>query len=88
VKVGFEPSGSITQLAQTINYEQLLSIVQTCFLQPKPLLEEIILDIEHAIHATFPFIRQLNLSIQKKNPPLGAKVDSSEVSLVREYKQS
>lgn len=68
-------------LNDTLNYETLLSIIQEEIKLPELLLEtvanRIVLKAKHA----FPSATGMTIHIQKKNPPLKAKVDSSSVKL-------
>jgi hypothetical protein len=41
--------------------------------------------MELALLTAFPDIKYLNISIRKKNPPLGGLIDSSMVGLEKKY---
>lgn len=84
-KLGLNANDHINNLSDTVNYEQMLLIIQNSFQQPRSLLEEIIQDIEEAMQLNFPSMKSLYLSIRKRQPPMTAKVASSEVSLEKKY---
>ncbi len=75
----------VDSMDQTLNYERLLQIIQEAFAVPRPLLEELVWDIEQQVAAEFPLLRYFFLSIKKMNPPLGADVECSEVSVEKHY---
>lgn len=75
----------VERLDQTIDYEIVLQIIKREFEKPTPLLEELAYRIEQALLAHYPAMRYFYLSIQKRNPPLGSEVDSSEVSVEKHY---
>lgn len=75
----------VDRLDQTVDYEVMLQIIKSEFAKPTPLLEELAHRIEQAILIKYPAMRYFFLSIQKRNPPLGSEVYSSEVSVERRY---
>lgn len=75
----------VQSLHQTLDYEQMLHIIREEFATPRPLLEELIWDIEQNVLARFPSLRYFYLSVKKMNPPLGAEVECSEVSVEKHY---
>lgn len=78
----------VTSLQQTLDYEQMLHIIRREFAITRPLLEELLWDIEQKIRAAFPQLRYLFISVRKMNPPLGADLDCSEVSVEKHYPAS
>ncbi len=68
-----------------IDYADLLTIVQENFSRRMDYLESIIADIETDVIKKFEECDYLFISIQKKNPPLPAVVESSEVILEKDY---
>jgi dihydroneopterin aldolase len=72
-------------LENTINYEELFQVIKLNFEKTKPLLEEVVHMIVSEVEAKFPFLSYLFISIQKKNPPLGQDIESSEVSFEKNF---
>ena len=68
-----------------IDYADLLRIAQENFSRRMDYLETLIAEIEKDILAEITPCDYLYISIKKKNPPLNAAVDSSEVILEKEY---
>ena len=62
--------GTVTSIDDTINYAALYSIVKTEMNQPRDLLETIAQSIASKIHQTFPSVREMEICITKKNPPI------------------
>lgn len=73
-------------LDDSIDYAQVLQIIQQRFQQPTLLLETLLQDIETLLHQRFqPHMQHIVLSIAKQHPPLPAAVASSEVVLEKDY---
>jgi len=68
-----------------MDYVELKNSVQVAFSEPKEYLEEIQLIIETRLRARWPELNYLMISIKKMNPPMDARVESSEVILERSY---
>lgn len=68
-----------------IDYADLLRITKENFSQRMDYLETLIAEIEKDILNNIKPCDYLYISIQKKNPPLGAAVESSEVILEKNY---
>jgi dihydroneopterin aldolase len=83
-KVGIEYK-KVDNLNETVDYERILHIIQYRCEKPTPLLEELVYLIEQDVLKECPSMKSFYLSIQKMNPPLGANVKSSEVSIERTY---
>jgi len=79
VKVGVQDETAF------IDYADLLNIVKENFSKRMDYLETLIAEIEKDIQQKIQPCNYLYISIQKKNPPLGARVESSEVILEKEY---
>lgn len=60
----------ITSLEETINYEKLYDIVKKEMSQPRDLLEIISQSIAEKIQQLFPSIKEIEITIEKKNPPI------------------
>ena len=79
VKVGAKDESAF------IDYADLLRIVKENFSRRMDYLETLITEIEKDVRANIKPCDYLYISIQKKNPPLDAVVESSEVILEKEY---
>lgn len=70
VSTSFHEEGSITNLKQTINYVGIAAIIKKNFEQPVALLETLAQQIIAEIKAAEPRIIQINITIEKVNPPI------------------
>jgi dihydroneopterin aldolase len=52
---------------------------------PQPLLEQVVYAITDAIKLKYPEIQKSTVSLRKMNPPMGASVHNSVVSLEKNY---
>ena len=60
----------IDSIKQTVNYASLYEIVKAEMNQPRELLETITQSIAEKIHMTFPIVKEIEIRIEKKNPPI------------------
>ncbi|HAD33977.1 MAG TPA: hypothetical protein DCF44_05700 [Chitinophagaceae bacterium] len=75
----------VKTLNDTIDYARILEICKGIFQNPHPLSETLLFEMELALLNAFPDSKYLNISIRKKNPPLGGSIDSSMVRLEKKY---
>ena len=88
IKIQTEFTSSIDDddLAKTVDYEQLYSILRFEMDVPSKLLEHVAGRILHAVYQQFPFIQRLEIGIAKQNPPIGGICKESRITLVKEFK--
>ncbi len=60
----------IINIDQTINYQNLFEIVEKRMNVATELLETLVTLISNDIETAFPYIRHIEISITKKNPPI------------------
>jgi len=60
----------IINIDQTINYQNLFEIVERRMNVATELLETLVTFISNDIETAFPFIKHIEVSITKKNPPI------------------
>jgi dihydroneopterin aldolase len=70
----------ITNINQTINYQNLFEIVERRMNVATELLETLVTLISDDIATAFPFIKNIEISITKKNPPISKFNGSVAVS--------
>jgi 7,8-dihydroneopterin aldolase/epimerase/oxygenase len=68
-----------------IDYALILQCVQAVFNERENYLETLILKMETTIKKEMMEIDYIYISIKKQHPPLGARVQSSEVILEKNY---
>jgi len=75
----------ITDLGQTINYATLFEIVNGIMQRPVDLLETLVQSIAQTVHEQFPQIKEVNVSVEKLNPPIDNFTGSTEVRYSVEF---
>ena len=68
-------------VADTLNYAQLLDIVKREMACPSNLLEHVVGRIGNAIFKEFPQAASVDLTLTKLNPPMGADSAGAGVSV-------
>lgn len=85
VTVNFIATGTITSLADTVNYVELHRIIKDVFHNPVRLLETLALEICDRLHQYDGRIKKVDIRINKLNPPIQNFTGTAGVSLSREY---
>lgn len=75
----------VDDLADTVNYEGLFTVVEAVMAVPQPLLEQVVTDISEAVRKKYPQVQKTVVTLRKLNPPMGAEMRNSMVSLEKEY---
>lgn len=84
--VSFMPtSGTITGLADTIDYTKLYELVKKEMNHPRHLLETLAMEICERIHLSFPGITRIEISISKLQVPIVSFRGYTAVSFVKDY---
>lgn len=77
----FTPAGFDDELVQTVNYEDLNSIIRMEMKNTQKLLETVLNNIISKVMERYPFIEKVDVSIKKLNPPMPGQVGHSFVKL-------
>ncbi len=75
----------VDELSDTVNYQDIFTIVKAVMAVPQPLLEQVVAGISHTIRERYPRVKKTVVTLRKMNPPMGAEVRNSLVSLEKEY---
>ncbi|WP_291911230.1 dihydroneopterin aldolase [Chitinophaga sp. CB10] len=75
----------VDDLSETVNYQGLYETAKAIMAVPKPLLEEVVYAITDALKARYPNITHSYVALRKMNPPMGAPIRNSMVSLEKDY---
>ena len=75
----------ITSIHDTINYVDIYNIIRERMSVPTPLLETVVMEIGNEIHAEFPQIRSINISIKKMFPPIEGIAGAAGVNWQKQY---
>jgi dihydroneopterin aldolase len=68
-------------IIDTVSYLEVYQLVKTEMQIPSNLLENVARRIADAVQKTFPQISNLEIEIQKLNPPLGGEIGSASVKI-------
>lgn len=69
------------EIAYTVNYEQLYTMVDAEMRHTRKLLETVVQGIIDRAKAGYPFAEIIKASITKQNPPLGGDVAASFIEI-------
>jgi len=67
------------QIDLTVNYESIYAICNKIMQLKYKLLESVAYDIAYKVKTDFPIVSNVKVTLAKLNPPVGGKVDKSEV---------
>ncbi|MGA9651975.1 dihydroneopterin aldolase [Pedobacter sp.] len=77
----FSPIGFDDELGQTVNYEDLNSIILEEMKITQKLLETVLKNIISKVIKLYPFVEKIDVSIKKLNPPMPGQIGHSFVKL-------
>jgi dihydroneopterin aldolase len=75
----------IVSIEETVNYAILYEIIKEEMKQPRELLETITQSISEKIHQAFPQVKEIEITIEKKHPPIIGFSGSVAVSFKKEF---
>ena len=70
-------------LADTVDYSRVYAIVARHMAEPRNLLEAVAGGIADSLEEEFPAIESLEVSVSKKNPPVGGECEWARVTARR-----
>lgn len=76
----------ITDIGETVNYATLFNLLKTEMQKPRELLETLVMEITELIHAAFPQIIKVEISVDKLHPPIAGFNGSVGVKYSKEYR--
>ena len=77
----FSHAMATDQLSDTVNYAEVYALVRQEMLVPSQLLEHVAGRIGKRLLNAYPQTRELQVDIDKLNPPFGADCDAAGVSI-------
>lgn len=77
----FTPAGFDDELAQTVNYEDLNSIIRLEMKNTQKLLETVLNNIIIKVMERYPFVEKIDVSMKKLNPSMPGQIGHSFVKL-------
>ncbi|RFS20579.1 dihydroneopterin aldolase [Chitinophaga silvatica] len=85
IAVRIPDTREIDDLADTVNYQGIYEVASEIMAIPKPLLEEVVYAITTQLKERYPAIQHSLVTLRKMNPPMGASIRNSLVSLEKTY---
>jgi len=79
------PAGTITGLEETVNYVSLYELLKTEMQRPRELLETFAMEVTERIHASFPLLKRIMISVTKLHAPIPAFTGTVGVQYAKEY---
>lgn len=84
LKVDYSKAGETDAVDDTVSYADVFNVVKKEMNISSKLLEHVVYRITKTLFATFPQIEQVDINLDKTNPPMGADIDTAGVHLVCE----
>jgi 7,8-dihydroneopterin aldolase/epimerase/oxygenase len=86
LSVSFQPlSGTITSIADTVNYSSLYTLLKSEMQKPRHLLETLVMELAEVIHVSFPQIKKIEISITKLHVPISKFAGTAGVRYEKDY---
>lgn len=82
VDYDFTAAMETDELTGTVSYADLFALIKEEMVIPSKLLEHVAGRIGRRIFAEFPAIQQIQLTVNKVNPPMGADCEGAGVEVV------
>lgn len=81
IKVDLQKAARTDKLEDTISYADVYNVLSEEMAIPSNLLENVCLRIIERLAASFASIEEIEIRLAKKNPPIGADLDSAGVEM-------
>jgi dihydroneopterin aldolase len=82
LKVDFSKAAESDELEGTVSYADVFEAVKSEMDIPSKLLEHVAMRISRRLLNDFPLIEVVEIKLEKRNPPMGADIDSAGVEMV------
>jgi dihydroneopterin aldolase len=81
LKVDFSAAAESDDLDGTVSYADVFEAVKSEMEVPSKLLEHVALRIARCLLTDFPLIEEVKIKLEKRNPPMGADIESAGVEM-------
>lgn len=81
LKVDITKASQTDEVEDTVNYAEVHNVVKTEMAIPSKLLEHVGGRIVQKLFGKFPSIKEVELRLSKRNPPMGADIDAAGIEL-------
>lgn len=81
LKVDISKAAQTDEVADTVNYAEVHQVIMAEMAVPSKLLEHVGERIIEKLFQQFPALEEIELHLSKRNPPMGADVESAGIEL-------
>ncbi|MFG6410953.1 MAG: dihydroneopterin aldolase [Bacteroides acidifaciens] len=81
LKVDINKAAQTDEVADTVNYAEVHQVIMAEMAVPSKLLEPVGGRIIEKLFQQFPALEEIELHLSKRNPPMGADVESAGIEL-------
>lgn len=81
LKVDISQAIRTDEVTDTVSYADVHEVVKAAMTIPSKLLEHICGQIVQKLFAEFPSIEEIEINLSKRNPPMGADIDTAGIEL-------
>lgn len=81
LKVDINKAAQTDEVADTVNYAEVHQVIMAEMAVPSKLLEHVGGRIIEKLFQQFPVLEEIELHLSKRNPPMGADVESAGIEL-------
>lgn len=81
LKVDYSKAGETDSVEDTVSYADVFSIVKEVMSTPSKLLEHVVYRICEALFERFKQVEEIEIHLDKNNPPMGADIETAGVYL-------
>jgi dihydroneopterin aldolase len=86
LSVTYQPlQGTVTGIADTVNYSSLYALLKKEMQKPRHLLETFLMEMAEMIHISFPRIKTIEIAITKLHVPVAKFTGTAGVRYQQEY---
>ncbi|MBB4036670.1 dihydroneopterin aldolase [Dysgonomonas hofstadii] len=82
IETDLSKAATSDELTDTVSYAEIYDIVKQEMDVPSKLLEHVAKRITSRLKEVFPQIKQIEIKLSKRNPPVGGQLDSASIVLV------
>mgnify|MGYP000332167917 FL=1 len=81
LKVDISKAAQTDEVTDTVNYAEVHQVIKNEMAVPSKLLEHVSGRIIQKLFDQFPCIEEIELRLSKRNPPMGADIESAGIAL-------
>ena len=81
LKVDISKAARTDEVTDTVNYAEVHQVIKNEMAVPSKLLEHVSGRIIQKLFDQFPYIEEIELRLSKRNPPMGADIESAGIEL-------